>query len=61
LRFEWQAILAENSEESPPKHKHAPWELIAYVAVREQQRAQHLERYFKSGSGHAFWHKRFMN
>ena len=36
-----------------------PWELIAYVAVQTQAQAAELERYFKTGSGHAFWHKRF--
>ncbi len=36
-----------------------PWSLIAYIAVQSQPRAAELERYFKTGSGHAFWHKRF--
>ena len=37
-----------------------PWEVIAYVAVRSEANALELERYFKSGSGHPFWHKRFI-
>ncbi|MEI6218013.1 MAG: GIY-YIG nuclease family protein [bacterium] len=37
-----------------------PWKLIAYVAVQSPAHAAELERYFKTGSGHAFWHKRFM-
>jgi predicted GIY-YIG superfamily endonuclease len=37
-----------------------PWEVIAYLAVRDAGTAAELERYFKSGSGHAFWHKRFV-
>ncbi|MBU1694289.1 MAG: GIY-YIG nuclease family protein [Verrucomicrobia bacterium] len=41
--------------------RHRPWELMAYVAVKSAARARELERYFKSGSGHAFWHKRFVS
>ncbi|MCX6998151.1 MAG: GIY-YIG nuclease family protein [Kiritimatiellaeota bacterium] len=37
-----------------------PWELIAYVAVPSLTHAADLERYFKTGSGHAFWHQRFL-
>jgi putative endonuclease len=37
--------------------RYTPWELVAFVAVRERNRALQLERYFKSGSGHAFAHK----
>ena len=35
----------------------APWEMVAFIAVHESDRAIELERYFKSGSGHAFAHK----
>ena len=44
--------------QSPPIF--APGRLIACIAVRDEQTAIELERYFKRGSGHAFWHKRFM-
>jgi predicted GIY-YIG superfamily endonuclease len=37
-----------------------PWEIIAYIAVKDAATASDLERYFKTGSGHAFWHKRFV-
>lgn len=37
-----------------------PLELIAHVAVQTPSHVAKLERYFKTGSGHAFWHKRFM-
>jgi len=37
---------------------HVPVSLISYVAVRTEQTARQLERYFKSGSGKAFANKR---
>lgn len=40
--------------------KGQPWTLAAYVAVQDQDTAVSLERYFKSGSGIAFWKKRLV-
>jgi predicted GIY-YIG superfamily endonuclease len=37
--------------------KFKPWEVVAFVAVRDNPRAVELERYFKSGSGHEFAHR----
>ena len=34
--------------------KYRPWELVGYVALADRRRAAELERYLKSGSGHAF-------
>ncbi len=50
---------AHNSGEVDSTLRFRPWTLVAYVAVASRERAMELERYFKSGSGHAFWHKRF--
>jgi len=36
---------------------HRPWELVAYVAVRDKHKAAALERYLKVGSGHAWARK----
>jgi predicted GIY-YIG superfamily endonuclease len=38
---------------------HRPVVLLSYVAVRDENTARSLERYFKSGSGKAFANKRF--
>lgn len=53
-------LAVHNAGSVPSTARFRPWELIGYVAVREEETAIHLERYFKTGSGHAFWHKRFM-
>ena len=53
-------LAAHNTGGCPSTARFRPWELIAYIAVRDEKTAVELERYFKSGSGHAFWHKRFM-
>jgi len=54
-------LSVHNSGSVPSTARFRPWELIAYIAVRDEKTAVELERYFKSGSGHAFWHKRFMS
>ena len=41
--------------------KFRPWKVIAWIAMRSLYKAAELEKYFKSGSGHAFWHKRFLD
>ena len=53
-------LAVHNSGSVPSTARFRPWVLIAYVAVRDEETAIELERYFKTGSGHAFWHKRFM-
>ena len=56
-----ERLTVHNRAAVPSTSRHAPWELIAYVAVTDKQTALNLETYFKSGSGHAFWHKRFVS
>ena len=53
-------FAVHNAGGCPSTQRFRPWELVAYIAVRDQDMAEELERYFKSGSGHAFWHKRFL-
>ena len=53
-------LAVHNSGSVPSTARFRPWEIIAFLAVRDEQRAIELERYFKTGSGHAFWHKRFL-
>ena len=53
-------LAIHNAGGCPSTHRFRPWELVAYIAVCDGNMAAELERYFKSGSGHAFWHKRFL-
>ncbi len=50
-------LTTHNEGRCPSTSRHCPWELVAFVAVRSKEHAVVLERYFKSGSGHAFAHK----
>ena len=34
-----------------------PWKIVTYMAVPTKKKALELEKYFKSGSGHAWVHK----
>jgi len=47
-------LTDHNAGHVPSTARHRPWRLMAYVAVADKMRALELERYFKSGSGHAF-------
>ena len=55
-----QRMNEHNTGKNPATVRHIPWELAGYVAIPTRSKAIDLERYFKSGSGHAFWHKRFL-
>jgi len=43
-----------NAGKSIHTNKFKPWDLVVYVALPEKHLAEKLERYLKSGSGHAF-------
>jgi predicted GIY-YIG superfamily endonuclease len=47
-----------NDGESPHTSKFKPWRLVTYIAFSDRTKAEAFERYLKSGSGHAFAHKR---
>jgi putative endonuclease len=47
-----------NAGKSAHTSKYIPWRLVTYVAFSNEQKAISLERYLKSGSGHAFASKR---
>ena len=54
-----RARLAEhNAGKSIHTSKFKPWRVVTYVAFSERTKAEALERYLKSGSGHAFARKR---
>ena len=50
-------VRKHNEGGSPHTAKWRPWELVAYVALQDRQRAVELEKYFKVGSGHAWAHR----
>ena len=54
-------LSVHNAGGCPSTQRFRPWELIAYIAVKSRSKAVELEQYFKTGSGHALWHKRFMD
>jgi putative endonuclease len=52
-----ERLIVHNQGKVLYTSRYCPWELITFVAVRTKDRALELERYFKSGSGHAFARK----
>lgn len=55
-----QRLAEHNAGKNSSTVRHIPWELVGFVAVPSRSKALDLEHYFKSGSGHAFRHKRFL-
>ena len=53
-----QRIAEHNAGKSPHTSKFKPWRIVTYVAFSDPAKAVSLERYLKSGSGHAFASKR---
>ena len=54
-----QRILDHNHGHSPHTAKFTPWELVAYFAFKEKEKAAAFEKYLKSGSGRAFAKRHF--
>ncbi len=53
-------IDKHNAEESPYSRKYTPWDLEAYIMLKDKRIALSFEKYLKSGSGHAFLLKHFL-
>ena len=53
-------LKEHNSGNSLYTKRYAPWQLETYIVFRNKQRAGEFERYLKSGSGFAFFKKRFI-
>ncbi|WP_411966062.1 GIY-YIG nuclease family protein [Mesorhizobium sp. CA7] len=51
-------IAEHNAGKSSHTSKFLPWRIVTYLAFSSQAKAASLERYLKSGSGHAFASKR---
>ena len=49
---------AHNNGQSPHTAKYKPWELVAYTAFKNREKAIAFEKYLKSHSGKAFASKR---
>ncbi len=53
--------LSEHNElKSPSTKPYAPFEIVAYVAVKTEAKARELEQYFKTGSGKAILKNRIL-
>ena len=48
-----------NSGRCRHTREHRPWKLKLYIAFEDKGLARDLERYLKSGSGHAFANRHF--
>lgn len=44
-------LATHNAGQVPHTSKHAPWEIHSAIAVRTEEQAENLERYFKTHSG----------
>lgn len=51
-------LETHNSGGSVHTAKYKPWELIVYMAFKNEKTARQFEKYLKSGSGRAFAKKR---
>src|ERR1041384_6925081 len=49
-----QRLADHNSGHCPHTAKFIPWKVMFYAAFETLDKAQHFERYLKSGSGHVF-------
>jgi len=48
-----QRLRDHNAGKAPHTSKYAPWKLVTYVALPDELKADSVEPYLKSGSGHA--------
>ena len=55
-----ERLKEHNAGASRYSKTYAPWEMEAYIAMRDKDSAGKLERYLKSGSGFAFLKKRLL-
>jgi predicted GIY-YIG superfamily endonuclease len=47
-------IACHNAGQNPSTSRNRPWELVCYIAFRDDDRARAFEQYLKSGSGRTF-------
>ena len=56
-----QRFLKHNAGDCLHTAKYMPWELMVYVAFKDETSAIKFEKYLKSGSGRVFLDKRLLN
>jgi putative endonuclease len=54
-------LQEHNDLKSTSTKPYAPFEIMAYVAVKDECKARELEKYFKTGSGKAILKKRILD
>ena len=55
-----QRLKQHNYSSSKYSKTYAPWTLETFIGFRNKNLASRFEKYLKSGSGHAFLKKRFL-
>jgi putative endonuclease len=53
-------LEGHNKGTNPSTKSYLPFEIEAYVAVKTEEKARELEKYFKTGSGKAILKKRIL-
>ena len=54
-----ERLKQHNTGQSPHTAKFRPWKPTVVIRFEDDGRAEHFERYLKSGSGHAFANRHF--
>ena len=53
-----QRLVEHNEGKLPNTARYRPWRIVSYLGFSSKKQALAFEKYIKSGSGHAFAHKR---
>jgi len=53
-----ERLKQHNTGQSPHTAKFRPWKPVVVIRFEDDEKAEHFERYLKSGSGHAFAKRR---
>ena len=54
-----ERLEQHNAGQSPHTAKFGPWKPVVVIRFEDDEKAEHFERYLKSGSGHAFAKRHF--
>lgn len=55
-----QRLKQHNQGKTTATRNYKPFDVISYIAVQDEQTAQELEKYFKSGSGIAWMNRHLL-
>ena len=50
-------LETHNAGKSLFSRRYAPWEIECFITFKNEKKAREFERYFKKGSGYAFFRK----